>query len=239
MILDADEIREAVEIHRRCYGLIRWVAEAIRSRTLSLEVAHDQESAAECAEAWIREKFPLLPSRFGPLSEEPEAMSRFARYFGSYLTTSFEFVLDPSPVVEVRASHCLCPICAQFTPGSHLRPLKLKSADKRAATRLEEDTLALFLDGMGRSDLRTRHSIEALRDRVAETHEKALCWCAYGRELLARCRGEGAGPAGLVLWRRIAWTKEGSPNPEFEFSAEGTLQAQDEVVECLRSWGQS
>ena len=67
-------------------------------------------------------------------------------------------------------------------------------------------------------------SIEALANDPALRETLALV--AYGYDLLRRVDGVAEGPATLALWRGFAWTTHGSPNPDFELTAQAILDAQ-------------
>ncbi|TWT34759.1 hypothetical protein [Blastopirellula retiformator] len=52
----------------------------------------------------------------------------------------------------------------------------------------------------------------------------------YGLDLLLRVQGYAEGPAVLALWRRFAWTPQGSPRPKFRLSDKMILQAERQLV---------
>ncbi|MBK7400183.1 MAG: hypothetical protein IPJ34_29000 [Myxococcales bacterium] len=58
----------------------------------------------------------------------------------------------------------------------------------------------------------------ALREPIAEL--------AYARDLLARVRGATEGTATLALFRRFAWTRQGSPRKDFVLRADDLLEAE-------------
>jgi hypothetical protein len=57
---------------------------------------------------------------------------------------------------------------------------------------------------------------------------------AYGYDLLRRIDNVAEGPVSLALWRRFAWTPQGSPKHGFELSAEAIVNAEDELKRCVR-----
>jgi hypothetical protein len=73
------------------------------------------------------------------------------------------------------------------------------------------------------------------RIEASAEHAAAAALVAYAHELLRRCRGQGSGPAGHVLWRRLAWDPRGSPNRSFTLRAEDILAAQTTLCAALKA----
>jgi hypothetical protein len=111
-----------------------------------------------------------------------------------------------------------------------LRAKKLTRADKDRArtltvTALQEvaSALAVPLESM-------------VAEQIADEPEMRapLALVAYGHDLLRRLEGIAEGPASLALWRRFAWTPQGSPKPGFDLSADAILDGEAEVVRCVQ-----
>jgi hypothetical protein len=123
----------------------------------------------------------------------------------------------------------LCPICAHLEQAPHLRPKKLTPADKLRAHR------------MMRGLLRSRAAL--LERKLSEEDEEALladadlaeraALVAYCEQLLRRIAGEPGEPAVLALWRKFAWTRNGSPKKDFTLDLASVLDAERAIVERL------
>jgi hypothetical protein len=117
---------------------------------------------------------------------------------------------------------CRCPICVRIVQRSHLQPKKLGNADKRRARALKCDHLATL--ALQRGVTLADAAIEQLLDDASLG--TAVAMATYGGQLVRRSQGDGDGPAVLALWREFAWTKQGSPDPDFELDAEAVLAAE-------------
>jgi hypothetical protein len=56
---------------------------------------------------------------------------------------------------------------------------------------------------------------------------------AYGDDLLRRLNGISHGVATLALWRRFAWTAQGSPRQGFQLTAAAIVDAERALVAAL------
>jgi hypothetical protein len=121
-------------------------------------------------------------------------------------------------------------MCSWLVDAPRMRPKKLVRSDKERARRMTTSALrqlALELD-VALDDERA----EQLTDEPALREPLALV--AYGHDLLRRMIGVVEGPATLALWRRFAWTPEGSPKPGFQLSADAILDGEAAVIARLR-----
>ena len=87
-----------------------------------------------------------------------------------------------------------------------------------------------------------RLGLEVRRD-FSDSDGKA--WCArpdlacgialatYGTQTIHRAAGENVGPEILVLWRKFAWTPQGSPIRGFKLDADLVLRAEQQIADHL------
>jgi hypothetical protein len=229
-VFDLEEISESVEIHRRCYGLLRWLGGAIERGFISCETAHDYATEAEATEAWISEHYQNLPSRFRPPRLTGDPFHRFANFFASYLTTSFDIIENPQKTTKSECG-CFCPACTYIGSAPHLRVKKVTPAHKRRAEKMKYDYLAQL--ALNRSGSIREDEIGRLLADASLSRKAALA--TYGAELLNRCQGRSSGPAALALWRQFAWASSGSPDREFELTAREIMAAETALCELLPS----
>jgi hypothetical protein len=225
------ELEEAVEIGNRAYRLIRWVGDAVQQGFITFTRAHVYASDAEAAAAWIAEHYHNLPADARPPVASGRAFDRFANYFASYLNTSFELIERPG--LQLRSSHlgCMCSCCSYLAAAPHLKTRRVSASDKMRASRLKLDYLrqrALDLN-LSIPDL----ALEKLATSDATSAQVALL--AYSTELLARCAGRRSGAASLALWRQFAWSRSGSPKPDFVLRADSIFAAEAEIAQALKA----
>jgi hypothetical protein len=226
-VFDRQELREAVEIGARAYGLIRWLGRSVDRGTLPFNHAHEYASEAAAAEDWLVRYYGMFPGRFRPRATSGPGLARFARYFATYLTTSFELVAEPGLEVRPACGPCFC--CTYLAPASHLRTRRVTSADKKRAAELKLDYLQQ--QALDRDLALPGSALEAIATAPETSEQVALL--GYTVELLARCAGRSSGPAALALWRQFAWTRAGSPKHDFELSAELILEAEEQVGRAI------
>lgn len=217
------QIRRAVDLQVRSYALLRWMADAIRRGLISFDAAHSYATFPEAAQAWVRSHYADLPAAARPHHDDVVA---FCRLFATYVDSTFELVRDPGKRLYSPDAHCFCPMCSWLVDVPQLQPKRLGASDRRQADRLKIAALHALAAERGRSlsddDAETLVAIPAMREDVALV--------AYGRDLLDRLGGSGAGAASLALWRGFAWTAEGSPRKRFALSAEAMLEAEQRVL---------
>ncbi len=218
-MLDPVALRRAVDLQTRSYELLRWMVGAIDRGFIAFDTAHTYATFPEAAFAWLDEHHADLPLVARPARED---LLDFARFFGTYLETSFELVRDPGQVLFSPEAHCFCPMCSWLVDAPRLRTKKVGPADKQRADRLELGALRALAAELGvpesDDDFTALKQDPVLREPIARL--------AYARDLLARVRGATEGPATLALFRRFAWTREGSPRKDFVLRADDLLDAE-------------
>ena len=217
-MLAANELRQVVSMQQRSYQLLLWLAQLVDRRSLVFPAMHDGLADGEAARQWLAANLPGLPPAARP---EPKELAPFANLFGSYLLHSFDLVETPG-TMAVTDCGCRCPVCVRIVQRSHLQPKKLGNADKRRARALKFDHLATL--ALQRDVTLSDAAIEQLLDDPSLG--TAVAMATYGDQLVRRSRGDGDGPAVLALWREFAWTKQGSPDPDFELDAEIVVAAE-------------
>lgn len=225
-MLKADELVQAVDLHRRSYNLLLWLRTAIAKGVIQTTRAHEYMDEAEAAEDWIAGHYLNLPPNCRP---EREQLKPFSRFFATYLTTSFELIDQPVQHLESKCG-CYCPICAYLTGPHHLKTKKLFRRDKERARKIK--IVALQQLSREQNKYLTEEQAEKLVDSHVTAREVALL--AYGQQLMARTRGNAEGPAVLALWREIARDRT-APKKDFTLEAEDILNAERMLANTLVS----
>lgn len=229
-MLTGERLNDAVAIHEACYALLKWAAAAVDREFVAVRTAHTYMSEAEAAAGWIGDHYENLPADCRPAARSGEPLRRFANYFASYLTSSFD--LQESPGVQLVGGCPCCQIGSYLVNAPRLKPKKLRSADKKRAQRLKRDYLEeLALQaGVSLSDATAAGLLGG------EETRRDVALAAYGSQLLRRCEGHSSTPAVLALWREVAW-ESGAPKRGFQLSAEGILEAQERLTGALTRHG--
>ena len=223
-MLNREEVHKALDLHRRSYNLLRWLTTAVTKGVIRFDRAHDYLDEAEAAKEWIERHYLNLPPDCRP---ETEDLEPFARFFVTYLTTSFDLVEQPKQRLYSECS-CPCPMCSYLVGASHLQPKKIYRRDKVRARKIKIQALQQLAF---KCDTRLdQQQAEALIDSPDSAMDASLI--AYGQQLVARTRGISDGPAVLVLWREIAWDTT-APKKNFQLEAEDILTAQESFAKRL------
>lgn len=223
-MLHARELRVMVDLQQRSYRLLLWLTRHADRGVLTYPAVHVGIADEVAARQWIEANWNGLPADARPKGNRE--LEPFANLFGSYLVNSFDLLPDPGVESTPGSSACECPVCTRIVARSHLQPKKVLHADKRRARALKYDhVVALAAESGTHMD---DPSIDALIDDADLRRDLAVA--TYAEQLLQRSRGESEGPAVLALWREFAWTKGGSPDPDFELDAEAILRAELRVA---------
>ena len=223
-MLNRDEVHRAVNLHRQSYNLLRWLTTAVSKGVIRFDRAHDYLDEAEVAKEWIERHFLNLPPDCRPESEE---LGPFAKFFATYLTTSFDLVKQPGQRLYSECG-CPCPMCSYLVGASHLQPKKVYRRDKARARKIKIAALQQLAFKCGtRLDQQQAEGVIDSPDRAVE-----VSIIAYGQQLVARTHGFSEGPAVLALWREIAWDKT-APKKNFQLEAEHILSAQESLTKRL------
>src|SRR5215813_15516457 len=86
-MFDQEKLREALELQRKSYRLLRWANQAVLDGRLRLTELHGNMSTSEAARSWIERNMSSLPPEARP---EQDQIEEFAHLFASYLITSFQ-----------------------------------------------------------------------------------------------------------------------------------------------------
>lgn len=223
-MLKPEEVFQAIDLHQRSYNLLMWLSAAVSKGIIRFDRAHDYMDEAEAAEDWIEGHYLNLPAHCRPGREQLPA---FARFFATYLTTSFELVKKPGQQLTSPCG-CYCPLCAYLIAAPNLKTKKLSRHDKERARKIKITALQQL--SMTHNAHLDREQLEKLIDSESAARDVALL--AYGQQLVARTHGQSQGPAVLALWREIAWDK-GSPRKGFELEAEEILRAEQSLANAI------
>jgi hypothetical protein len=220
-MLNREEVHRAVDLHRRSYNLLRWLTTAVSKGVIRFDRAHDYLDEGEAAKEWIERHYLNLPPDCRP---ETEDLQPFAKFFATYLTTSFDLVKQPKQRLYSECG-CGCPMCSYLVAAPHLQPKKVYRRDKARARKMKIDALReLAFKCDTRLD---QQQAEALIDSPDSAMDASLI--AYGQQLVARTRGTSEGPAVLALWREIAWDTT-APKKNFQLDAKNILRAQESLA---------
>ena len=223
-----DEVSRAVDLQRRSYQLLRWVASAIDKGFISFNAAHSYTTVSSAAEAWIQEHHHNLPENARPPQGD---LKDFSGLFVTYLENSFDLARDPGKRLYTPSGHCFCPMCSWLADAPHLKAKSPTARDKNRAQKMMIDVInCIALENSVRISEKTIGTI--LND---PNLREELALCAYGADLFRRMRGFASGAAALVLWRNFAWLRSGSPKKNFELTADLILNAENVLRERVLS----
>jgi hypothetical protein len=221
-------LREAVAIHLSAYRLLRWMAEAVERGFVGFDRAHEYATMDAAAAEWIAKHHENLPTDGRPAARRGPELERFARYFSTFLKTSFELVEEPGKTLKSPCG-CFCEMCSYLANASHLKMRKVTRAHRRRAEELKRHHLGRLFSDAGLEGV----DVEALLRNDELSRRAALS--AYGAELLRRCRGHSYGAPVLALWRQFAWTSTGAPDRKFQLTYEGIAEAREALLAAARS----
>jgi hypothetical protein len=227
MLLDREQLEIAVHMHAKSYALLKWVAQAVTSGTISFGTAHQYASLPIAAKDWIEKHYLNFPEES---RVEFEDITTFANFFSTYLENSFDLVSNPGWIKFSPRAHCFCPMCSWMIEAPRLKTKLLTASDKKRATKMQcHSMIQLAIDTACQLDETKAQTI--VDDEVFAESTASL---AYGHDLVLRLDGVATGPAVLALWRRFAWTKMGSPKKQFRLQSELMLKAESRLIEFLK-----
>jgi hypothetical protein len=229
-LFERTEIERAIDLQQRSYKLLLWMTDAVERGFITFKAAHTFSTLPEAARGWLDSHYESLPTQACPPRED---LTAFANLFSTYLDNSFDLIEHPGQRLYSPDAHCFCPLCSWMVAMPRLQTKTLMRSDKERARKLTVSALrqlALELDVPLDASV-----AEAIADEPEMREQLALV--AYGHDLLRRLGGIAEGPASLALWRRFAWTPQGSPKHGFELTAAAILDAEAEVVRRLKPEG--
>lgn len=224
-MLSTKLLDEAIDIQQRSHALLRWLIAQVDGRRITVDQVWGCAADGDGALRWMRRFGACLPSAIRPC---PEEEVRFARFFASFLTVSYDIDEQPGSRLASRCG-CFCPICVRLVAVSHLRPKRLTATDHRRADRL----MAARLIRLGVEDGRVVE--EAMADTLVGRDDlrRDAAYAAYGASLIRRLEGQVEGPAILALWRAIAWKPSGSPIHGFTLSSAYVAASEGRLLKAL------
>jgi hypothetical protein len=222
------QLSRAIDLQKRSYELLKWVAAAIKRGFISFNAAHTYSSLPSAAEIWIERHYHNIPEEARP---ELDDLKDFSGLFSTYLENSFELISAPGERLYSPDSHCFCPWCSWMIEAPNLKTKSPTPKDKKRARKMMIDVVSrIAAENKARL---SEQKAEAMADSSDLREQIALC--AYGDDLFRRMKGSSIGPASLVLWRTFAWLPSGSPKKKFEFTPELILNAEITVSEQVLS----
>lgn len=227
-MLDKNRLRLAIEIHGKCFGLLKWIDKAIVKGNIMLDKHHEHPAINnETSQAWFQEYYSMLPTEYRPPREH---LREFANYFSTYLTTSFDLADQPHYQLTTNCG-CFCPLCTYLTQASRLQTKKVSNQDKVRSERLMELRLEALAKEDGCSiDSTTLETLVQPRTQL----RRSAAYSTYGHWLLERLEGFSDGVSLLALWREFAYEPTGSPIKGFKLFVENFVRAEEELVEFMK-----
>jgi len=218
-------IRRALDLHQRSYSLLIWMGDAIRRGFVRFDAAHSYSTLPVAALAWLESHYSDFPAAARPARED---LPEFCNLFTTYLESTFDLVRNPGQRLYSPDAHCFCPMCSWLVDVPHLRPKKVTPTDKKRARALQVDLLRA---------LAAEASLNLPGETLVDdpTLREDLAMATWARVLLRRLEGISEGAATLALWRRFAWSVQGSPKPKFRLKPEDILAAEQSLLARLRA----
>jgi hypothetical protein len=225
-----DELSRAINLQKRSYELLQWVASAVKRGFISFNAAHSYSSVSSAAGDWIQRHYQNIPENARPSLSD---LKDFSSLFTTYLENSFELVSSPGKQLYSPDAHCFCQMCSWLVDAPNLKTKTPTPKDKKRAQRMMIDIINRIAT---ENDVRlSDEQIEAIAKDPNLREAQALC--AYGADLFQRMNGIAVGTAALVLWRNFAWLPSGSPKRKFELTADLILDAEKAIRERVLSEG--
>jgi hypothetical protein len=225
-----DELSRAINLQKRSYELLQWVASAVKRGFISFNAAHSYSSVSSAAGDWIQRHYQNIPENARPSLSD---LKDFSSLFTTYLENSFELVSSPGKQLYSPDAHCFCQMCSWLVDAPNLKTKTPTPKDKKRAQRMMIDIINRIAT---ENDVRlSDEQIEAIAKDPNLREAHALC--AYGADLFQRMNGIAVGTAALVLWRNFAWLPSGSPKRKFELTADLILDAEKAIRERVLSEG--
>ena len=226
-MLSADDLTLAIDLQSKSYKLLRWLADGLDKGIIPPPCQHNHAQASDPVFEWLSRDFERFPSEIRP---DRRYIREFANFFGTYLTSSFDFIESPGTRLRSECG-CYCPICTHVVNAPHLQTKKLTKRDKRRAMELMADRVAA---------LASEEGIAARAEQAACVVEDASTrrcagYSAYGHWLIRRMQRETDGKSILALWREIAWKRSGSPIKGFKLRYADFVAAEESLIDALQT----
>jgi hypothetical protein len=234
-LFKAEQLARAIDHKDRSYEFLKLFSEdkfRLRGKLTHIPLQETELSNFEKFKTMVLAHYLYLPENSRPATTDDRDVNEFCNFFLSYLFSSFEYVSNPKPRL-ITETGCYCDLCARLTSAPYLKLKKVKNRDKRKADIIQREVVRELASSAGLS-LADEQEEELLRD---ESLTESLALVSYGLELIRRCKGERSDPSSLVLWRRFAWNKSGSPKKDFTLQAEMILDAEELLESKIREFG--
>jgi hypothetical protein len=223
-----DELSHAIDLQKRSYELLQWVASAVKKGFVSFNAAHSYSSTSSAAGDWIQRHYQNIPENARPSHSD---LKDFSGLFSTYLENSFELVSSPGKHLYSPDAHCFCQMCSWLVDAPNLKTKTPTPKDKKRAQKMMIDVINRIATD---NDVKlSEEKVEAIANDPNLREKLALC--AYGFDLFQRMNGIAVGTAALVLWRNFAWLPSGSPKKKFELTADLILNAEMTIRERVLS----
>lgn len=227
-MFSGNELSRAIDLQKRSYELLQWVASAVKNGFISFNAAHSYSSASSAAGDWIQRHYQNIPENSRPLHQD---LKDFSGLFSTYLENSFELVSSPGKHLYSPDAHCFCQMCSWLIDAPNLKTKTPTPKDKKRAHTMMLNVI---------NSIATEEDVRLSEEKVAAIAndpnlQEKLALCAYGADLFQRMNGVAVGTAALVLWRTFAWLPAGSPKKKFRLTADIILNAEEAIRERVLS----
>ncbi|MAQ17466.1 MAG: hypothetical protein CMN30_22060 [Sandaracinus sp.] len=223
-LIERAPLHRAVGLQRQSYQLLRWLETALTDGFITPEAVERYADQGASALAWLDEHYLNLPLRARP---EREDLPAFARFFTTYLRSTFDLDDDPGDggfygwMLYNRMNF------EKEPTRQHFRPRKLGRAEREGADDMRRESVRAL------AKLNDRDETAVARLVARPEMRPATSRLAYAKDLLRRVDGVAQGGATLDLWRAFAWTPEGSPVKGFQLRTDDLLAAQQVLAHAL------
>lgn len=236
-LVNSESLSNAIEVQKRCYKFLQLIKfdQLDLTRGWALSNPHkDSTTEAKRFKELIVAHFMNLPEDTRPVSTSEKDLDEFANFFVSFLFCSFDIIANPRLVQlsgPASDAYCWCELCARLTNAPDLKLKKVTNWDKSIANSLEAEAVRRLISSE-KFSISEKKVNDVLKDpEFIET--RALV--AYGIELIRRCKGEDTDSSSLVLWRRFAWEKGGTPKKDFVLTSEMIEDAESRLISRLKT----
>jgi hypothetical protein len=186
VMFNRNELSRAIDLQKRSYELLQWIALAVKRGFISFNAAHSYSSVSSAAVDWIERHYQNFPEKARPMHSD---LQDFSGLFTTYLENSFELVSSPGKQLYSPDAHCFCPICSWLIDAPNLKTKTPTPKDKKRAHKMMIDVI---------NRIATENDVRLLEKKVSSIADdpnlrEKLALCAYGADLLQRMKGIAVG----------------------------------------------
>ena len=212
-------LQKALNTNEKAYKLLNWLEKSLQKQVISVSLATDLITKPRVAHQWLSEHYKSLPVETRP--ECTQQATEFINLFASFGCTSFTIKEYPG---TRYVPHLLRNDSSSFTENNYIMPIRLSKKDKSTAKTHQLEVL--------RSTVKTLNTQQPTKLLDKEELVVPIAIYTYCELLIKRIHGHHMGSTHLVLWRKFAWTPEGSPKKNFKLTTQLYLSAKKQLEEA-------